>query len=179
MREENIIHVAGLDGLVRSKSYGQVTQQGVGRVAQVGHQGAQFLLGRAELCETELVDLGDDGGDLSAAEKVAGATQDIGLVTLSVDLDELGETGLSTPENVVKVDEEDGFFGDLLTALLVERVATRLPEGMSTVVVEVREKVNDSSAMADGPLEGEGARSQGNTPWQTQVMALGVSRIFL
>src|SRR5262245_49809625 len=155
MREENIIHVAGLDGLVRSKSYRQIAQQGVGRVAQVSHQGAQFLLGRAELCETELVDLGDHGGAVGAGEKVAGATQDIGLNTISVGLDELGETGLSTPENIVQVDEENGFFGDLLTALLVERVATRLPESVPTVVVEVREKVNDRSAMANGPLEGE------------------------
>ena len=155
MREENVINVAAPDGLMRSKSYGQVAQQGVGRVAEVGHQGAHLLLGRAELCETEPVDLGDDGGDLGASEKVAGTTQDTRLVALSVDLDELGETGLSAPENIVKADEEYGFFGDLLTALLIERVLTRLPEGMPTVVVEVREKVNDRSAMANGPLEGE------------------------
>jgi len=153
--EENVINVAALDGLVRSKSYGQVAQQGVGRVAEVRHQGTHFLLGRPELGETELVDLGDDGGDLSAGEKVAGTTQDTYLVALSVDLDELGETGLSTPENVVKADEEYGCFGDLLTALLVERVSTRIPEGVPTVVVDVREKINDRSALADGPLEGE------------------------
>jgi hypothetical protein len=153
--EENVIHVAALDRLVRSKAYGQVAQQGVGRVAEVGHQGAHLLLGRAELGETELVDLGDDGGDLGAGEKIAGPTQDTCLIAFSVDLDELGETGLSTPENVVKADEEDGFFGNLLTALLVERVSTRIPEGVPTIVVDVREKVNDRSAMADGPSEGE------------------------
>ena len=153
--EENVKHVAALDGLVRSKAYGQVAQQGVGRVAEVAHQGAQLLLRRAELGETELVDLGDNGRDLSAGEKVAGATQDICLVTLSVNLDELGETGLRTPENVVKADEEYGFFGNLLTTLLVERMSTRIPEGVPTVVVDVREKINDSRAMADGPWEGE------------------------
>ena len=139
---------------MRSKPYGQVAHQGVGRVAEVGHQGAHLLLGRAELCETEPVDLGDNSGDLGAGEK-AGATQDTRLVALGVDLDELGETRLSAAENVVKADEEYGFFGDLLAALLVERVSTRLPEGVPTIVVEVREKVNDSSGVADGPGEGK------------------------
>src|SRR5262249_27248849 len=153
--EENVVNVAALDGLVWSKAYGQVAQQGVGRVAEVTHQGAHLLLGRPELGETEPVDLGDDGGDLGAGEKVASTTQDIRLITLGVDLDELGETRLSTPENVVKADEEYGFFGNLLTALLIERVSTRIPEGVPTVVVDVREKINDRSAMADGPLEWE------------------------
>jgi hypothetical protein len=173
IREENVINVAALDGLMRSKSYGQVPQQGVGRVAEVGHQGAHLLLGRAELGETELVDLGDNGGDLGAGEKIASTTQDTCLVALSVDLDELGKTGLSTLENVVKADEEYGFFGDLLTALLVERVSTRLPEGVPAVVVEVREKVNDSSAMADGPWKGEDVVKivQGDVGEQVRVVS--------
>src|SRR5262245_59904053 len=141
--EENVINVAALDRLVWSKAYGQVAQQGVGRVAEVAHQGAHLLLGRPELGETELVDLGGDGGDLCACARLASTRQDICLITLSVDLDELGEARLSTPENVVKADEEYGFFGNLLTALLVERVSTRIPEGVPTVVVDIREKIND------------------------------------
>src|SRR6185436_3238017 len=84
--EENVIDVAALDGLVRSESYGQVTHQGVGRVAEVSHQGAHLLLRRAELGEAEPVKFGDDGGDLGAGEKVASATQDARLVALGVDL---------------------------------------------------------------------------------------------
>ena len=41
-----------------------------------------------------------------------------------------------------------------MAAALVERVSTRIPEGVPTVVVEVREKIN-RGAVANGPGEGE------------------------
>jgi hypothetical protein len=48
-------------------------------------------------------------------------------------------------KNIVKTDEKYRFFGDLLAAALVKRVSTRIPEGVPTVVVEVREKINDTA----------------------------------
>jgi hypothetical protein len=153
--EEHVIDIAALDRLVWSESYRQGANQSVGRVAEVSHQGAQLLLGRAQLCETEAVDLGNDGGDLGTGEKVTGATQDTRLVALGINLDELGETGLRAAKNIVKTDEKYRFFGDLLAAALVKRVSTRIPEGVPTVVVEVREKINDRGAVANGPGEWE------------------------
>src|SRR5262249_5434294 len=120
--EEHVIDIVALDRLVWSESYGQGANQSVGRVAEVTHQGAQLLLGRAQLCETEAVDLGNDGGDLGPGEKVTGATQDTRLIALGINFDELGETGLCASKNIVKADEKDRFFGDLLAAALVERV---------------------------------------------------------
>ena len=109
--EEHVIDIIALDRLVWSESYGQGISQSVCRVAEVSHQGAQLLLGRAQLCETEAVDLGNDGGDLGTGEKVTGATQDTRLVALGINLDELGETGLRAAKNIVKADEKDRFFG--------------------------------------------------------------------
>ena len=148
--EEHVIDIAALDRLVWASRTEQ-EHRGVGRVAELSHQSAQLLLGRAKLCETEAVDLGDDGGDLGTGEKVTGATRNLRLVTLGINLNELGETGLRASKNIVKADEEYRFFGDLLAAALVERVSTRIPEGVPTVVIEVREKINDRGAVANGP----------------------------
>src|SRR5262249_9141959 len=131
--EEHVVDIAALDRLVWSESDGQGAHQSVGRIAEVSHQGAHLLLGRAKLCETKVVDFGDDGRHLGTGEEVTGAAQDTRLVALGIDLDKLGETGLRAAKNIVKADEEYRFFGDLLAAALVERVSTRLPEGVPTV----------------------------------------------